>query len=99
AIRGCTLSLHDALPIFRANKGAAGVDGLDIESTELRLRQDWPGIEAQLQAGTYRPEPVRRVEIPKAGGGTRKLGVPTVTDRFVQDRKSTRLNSSHVKIS
>ena len=68
----------------RANKGAAGVDGLDIEATQGRLRQDWPQIEAQLLAGTYRPEPVRRVEIPKASGGTRKLGVPTVTDRFVQ---------------
>lgn len=77
-------NLNLAWKKVRANKGAAGVDGLDIETTELRLRQDWPGIEARLQAGTYRPEAVRRVEIPKAGGGTRKLGVPTVTDRFIQ---------------
>lgn len=77
-------NLNLAWKKVRANRGAAGVDGLDIETTELRLRQDWPGIEARLQAGTYRPEAVRRLEIPKAGGGTRKLGVPTVTDRFVQ---------------
>jgi len=68
----------------RANKGAPGVDGLDIEATQAQLRTDWPRIEAQLLAGTYRPAPVRRVEIPKASGGTRKLGVPTVADRFVQ---------------
>ena len=68
----------------RANQGAPGVDGLDIEATQSRMLEEWPRIEAQLLAGTYRPAPVRRVEIAKASGGTRKLGVPTVTDRFVQ---------------
>lgn len=77
-------NLNLAWKKVRANKGAAGVDGLDIEATEERLRDDWPRIEAALLAGTYRPSPVRRVEIAKASGGTRKLGVPTVTDRFVQ---------------
>jgi len=68
----------------RQNKGAAGVDGLDIEATMKLLREDRQRIEAQLLAGTYVPSPVRRVEIPKASGGTRKLGVPTVTDRWIQ---------------
>ncbi len=77
-------NLNLAWKKVRANKGAPGVDGLDIEATQARLREDWPRIQAQLLAGTYRPAPVRRVEIPKASGGTRKLGVPTVTDRFVQ---------------
>ena len=66
------------------NKGAAGVDGLDIEATAKVLREDRQRIEAQLLTGTYVPSPVRRVEIPKASGGTRKLGVPTVTDRWIQ---------------
>jgi RNA-directed DNA polymerase len=68
----------------RQNKGAAGVDGLDIEATLKVLREDRQRIEAQLLAGNYVPSPVRRVEIPKASGGTRKLGVPTVTDRWIQ---------------
>ena len=77
-------NLNLAWKKVRANKGAPGVDGLDIEATQDVLRKDWPRIEAQLLAGTYRPAPVRRVEIPKASGGTRKLGVPTVMDRFIQ---------------
>jgi RNA-directed DNA polymerase len=68
----------------KGNKGAAGIDGLDIEQSAERIRRDWDRIKAQLLAGTYRPEPVRRVEIPKASGGTRKLGVPTVQDRLIQ---------------
>lgn len=66
------------------NKGAAGVDGLDIEATAEVLRQNRQGIEAELLAGTYKPRPVRRVEIAKASGGVRLLGVPTVTDRWIQ---------------
>lgn len=67
-----------------ANKGAAGVDGLSIEATMELLRRERQRIEAELLAGTYSPMPVRRVEIPKASGGTRKLGVPTVMDRWIQ---------------
>lgn len=67
-----------------ANKGAAGVDGLGIEATKLLIREEWQRIEAQLRAGDYVPSPVRRVAIPKADGGTRNLGVPTVLDRFLQ---------------
>jgi RNA-directed DNA polymerase len=68
----------------RANKGAAGVDGLDIDQTAALLRTAWPGIREQLVQGTYRPSPVRRVTIPKPEGGERELGIPTVTDRLIQ---------------
>jgi RNA-directed DNA polymerase len=68
----------------KGNKGAAGVDGLDIEQSAERIRREWDKIKAQLLAGTYRPQPARRVEIPKANGGSRKLGVPTVQDRLIQ---------------
>ena len=69
---------------MRANKGAAGVDGLDIDQTATQLRTAWPAIRAQLLSGTYRPSPVRRVTIPKPEGGERELGIPTVTDRLIQ---------------
>jgi RNA-directed DNA polymerase len=77
-------NLNAAWKRVRSNKGAEGVDGLDIEGTAALIRKEWSAIEARLTAGTYKPRPVRRVEIPKANGGTRKLGVPTVLDRFVQ---------------
>jgi len=66
------------------NKGAAGVDGLDIERTATLLRKEWDQIKMRLLAGRYRPQPVRRVEIPKPNGGIRPLGVPTILDRFLQ---------------
>jgi retron-type reverse transcriptase len=68
----------------RANKGAAGVDGLDIDQTARMLRTEWPAIRDSLLRGTYRPSPVRRVMIPKPGGGERELGIPTVQDRLIQ---------------
>ncbi len=68
----------------KANKGAAGVDGLDIAQTGQRLKHAWPTIKQQLMEGTYRPMPVRRVGIPKPDGGERELGIPTVTDRLIQ---------------
>jgi retron-type reverse transcriptase len=68
----------------RSNQGAEGVDGLGLAGTEALLRCEWEEIKARLLEGAYRPRPVRRVEIPKASGGTRKLGVPTVLDRFIQ---------------
>jgi RNA-directed DNA polymerase len=77
-------NLKSAWKKVKGNQGAEGVDGLNIEGTEALIRREWDQIEARLKAGAYRPRPVRRVEIPKAGGGTRKLGVPTVLDRFVQ---------------
>ena len=71
-------NLLRALKRVRANKGVAGVDGLDIDQTAAMLRTEWPGIRASLLKGTYRPQPVRRVMIPKPGGGERELGIPTV---------------------
>lgn len=68
----------------RSNGGAAGVDGLTIEQTGERLRTLWPTIRDQLREGTYQPQPVRRVEIPKPDGGVRLLGIPTVLDRLIQ---------------
>jgi RNA-directed DNA polymerase len=77
-------NLHRALQRVERNKGAAGVDGMPV--TELRgwLRENWPGVRGELDAGTYRPSPVRRVDIPKPDGGKRELGVPTVLDRLIQ---------------
>ena len=68
----------------KANKGAAGVDGMDIAQTGLYLVTALPTIREQLMAGTYRPSPVRRVGIPKPDGSERELGIPTVTDRLIQ---------------
>ena len=68
----------------KANKGSAGVDGLSIEQTYEHLKTQWPRIRSELLCGTYRPQAVRRVEIPKPAGGTRELGIPTVTDRLIQ---------------
>jgi RNA-directed DNA polymerase len=68
----------------KANKGAAGVDGLDITQTREYLKHAWPEIRRRLMDGTYRPQPVRRVGIPKPDGSERELGIPTVTDRLIQ---------------
>ena len=69
---------------MKANRGTAGVDGLDIDQTARQLKTEWPRIREALLQGTYRPSPVRRVMIPKPGGGQRELGIPTVTDRLIQ---------------
>ena len=73
-----------ALKRVKANKGSAGVDGMTVQQLPECLKQHWPAIREQLLSGTYKPQPVRRVEIPKPDGGVRKLGIPTVLDRFVQ---------------
>lgn len=77
-------NLQQAFRRVRANRGAAGVDGLDINQTALQLQTTWPVIREKLLNGVYRPEPVLRVMIPKPGGGQRELGIPTVTDRLIQ---------------
>lgn len=79
-----TENLRRAFKRVRANKGAAGVDGLDIDQTSRLLATEWPYIREKLLSGTYRPSPVRRVTIPKPDGGERELGIPTVTDRLIQ---------------
>jgi len=68
----------------KGNKGSAGVDGMTVGGLTDYLKQHWPTIREQLLNGTYVPQPVRRVEIPKPDGGVRKLGIPTVLDRFIQ---------------
>ena len=73
-----------ALARVKANKGSPGVDGMTVHELPGYLKQHWPAIREQLRSGTYEPQPVRRVEIPKPDGGVRKLGIPTVLDRFIQ---------------
>jgi RNA-directed DNA polymerase len=73
-----------ALKRVKANKGSAGVDGMTVQQLPEHLKQHWPAIREQLLSGTYKPQPVKRVEIPKPDGGVRKLGIPTVLDRFIQ---------------
>src|ERR1700746_1353373 len=68
----------------RQNKGSPGVDGMTISDDSDYLGEHWPGIRSQLLEGTYQPQPVKRVEIPKPDGGVRKLGVPCVVDRLIQ---------------
>jgi RNA-directed DNA polymerase len=78
-------NLREALRRVRANKGSPGVDGMTVGGIKDYLKQHWPAIREQLLNGTYEPKPVRRVEIPKPdGGGVRKLGIPSVLDRFIQ---------------
>ena len=77
-------NLKEALRQVKANKGSAGVDGMTVGGISDYLKQHWPAIREQLLSGTYEPKPVRRVEIPKPDGGVRKLGIPTVLDRFIQ---------------
>ena len=77
-------NLKAALQQVKANKGSAGIDGMTVDQLADYLKQHWPAIREQLLSGTYEPKPVRRVEIPKPDGGVRKLGIPTVLDRFIQ---------------
>jgi RNA-directed DNA polymerase len=73
-----------ALARVKANKGSPGVDGMTVHDLPEYLIQHWPAIREQLLQGMYQPQPVKRVEIPKPDGGVRKLGIPTVLDRFIQ---------------
>src|SRR5467141_1350204 len=77
-------NLKEALRQVKSNKGSAGIDGITVDQLTDYLKQHWPVIREQLLNGTYEPKPVRRVEIPKPDGGVRKLGIPTVLDRFIQ---------------
>jgi retron-type reverse transcriptase len=77
-------NLIRALQAVERNAGAAGVDGLETSQLRRYLFGYWNRIKEQILNGTYHPRPVRRVDIPKAGGGTRMLGIPTVLYRFIQ---------------
>ena len=86
-------NVRKALAQVRRNKGAPGVDAMSVDDLTLHLKDHWPEIKAQLLAGSYRPQPVRRVEIPKPAGGVRALGIPTVLDRFIQQAVLQRLQA------
>jgi RNA-directed DNA polymerase len=77
-------NLREALKRVRANGGSPGVDGMQVEELSDYLKDNWPTIREELLSGAYQPQPVRRVTIPKPDGGERKLGIPTVVDRFIQ---------------
>ena len=67
-----------------ANKGAGGVDGMGLEELDAYIRENWNSIREQIRKRSYKPQPVRRAEIPKPNGSKRKLGIPTVMDRVIQ---------------
>jgi RNA-directed DNA polymerase len=77
-------NLRRAWKRVKANKGAPGIDGVKVEDFLEHAREHWPRIKEQIETGRYKPQAVRRVEIPKAGGGKRLLGIPTVMDRMIQ---------------
>ncbi len=77
-------NLKRDLQRVKANQGSAGIDGMTVEELPGYLVQHWPAIREQLLSGSYRPQAVRRVEIPKPDGGVRQLGIPTVLDRLIQ---------------
>ena len=73
-------NLHAALKRVKQNKGSAGIDGMTVVELPDYLQQHWESLREELIQGTYRPQPVKQQEIPKTGGGTRQLGIPTVLD-------------------
>jgi retron-type reverse transcriptase len=82
-----------ALNRVRRNRGSYGVDGMTVDELPAYLETAWPFIREELLSGTYMPQPVRRVEIPKADGGVRLLGIPTVLDRLIQQAIAQILSS------
>ena len=87
-------NLVKALKRVRANQGSPGIDGMRVEELAGYLKEHWPRLREQLLQGTYQPQPVKRVKIPKPGGGERPLGIPTVLDRFIQQTVMQVLQSS-----
>jgi len=77
-------NLQAALKRVKQNRGSPGIDGMTVDQLPDHLRVHWSSLREQLLAGAYQPQPVRRRTIPKSGGGQRELGIPTVTDRFIQ---------------
>ena len=77
-------NMRMALDKVKANKGAAGIDGIEIEDIDQYLRENWVEIRDKIRRRKYKPQPVRRVEIPKPNGGVRNLGIPTVVDRVIE---------------
>ena len=79
-------NLRRALKRVKSNKGSPGIDGMTVDELSGYLKEHWPTIRTELLQGTYKPQPVKRVEIEKPDGGTRRLGIPTVLDRFIKRR-------------
>ncbi len=77
-------NVQKALQRVKKNKGSPGVDGMSVKDLKPYLVEHWDDIREQLLSGTYEPKPVKKVEIPKANGGIRQLGIPTVLDRLIQ---------------
>ena len=77
-------NLLSALKQVERNKGSHGIDGMSVKSLREHIMLNWDDIRSSIEMGTYQPSPVRRVGIPKPNGGKRLLGIPTVTDRFIQ---------------
>ncbi|GAH58326.1 unnamed protein product, partial [marine sediment metagenome] len=77
-------NMKRALKRVEQNKGASGVDGMEVGELRSYLKKNWLRIKGELLEGMYKPSPVRRVEIPKPGGKRRELGIPTVVDRLIQ---------------
>ena len=75
-------NMNTAYKRVRSNKGAGGVDGVSVEDLGDYIKENWDSIRNQIRSREYKPQPVRRVEIPKPNGGVRKLGIPTVMDRI-----------------
>jgi RNA-directed DNA polymerase len=88
-------NLRTAYARVVANQGSAGIDGMSVAELKTHLQQNWKQIKEKLETGKYKPQPVRRVEIPKPGGGVRKLGIPTVTDRFIQQAIAQELSKEY----
>ena len=77
-------NVKQALRRVELNDGAPGIDGMKVKELRQYLKKNWPTIKEQILNGTYKPMPVRRIEIPKSDGGKRLLGIPTTLDRFIQ---------------
>src|SRR5690625_2811692 len=77
-------NLLSALKRVERNKGSHGVDGMSVQNLRAHIFEHWATMKIELLEGTYKPQPVRRIEIPKPDGGVRLLGIPTVTDRLIQ---------------
>ena len=75
-----------------SNKGASGVDGVTVQELSSYMKENWQSIKAQIQERKYRPQPVLRIEIPKPNGGVRKLGIPTVVDRVIEQAIAQKLS-------
>lgn len=77
-------NIQNAVKRVYSNKGAGGIDGVSVEELNDYMKQNWKRIKEEISKREYKPQPVRRVEIPKPNGGVRKLGIPTVVDRVIE---------------